>query len=382
MTPELFEEKVSLYLDDGLDDNGIAELNQLLTRPELAARFVRLTRIHGSLRELSQVQAGTHITPARWRRQLWIPPAVAAAAFLIIAYIVSRPGVRLEERLGEVQFDGTILATSPAASASVVMPDGTRLLAGADTSARLEGDLVLLEKGRIAADVPPRKKPLTFKTPQAEAEVLGARLILSVDGDSTHCRVEQGMVRVIGEDPTSVFDVPGGYMVLATPKEIFPPEPLVKVEPQSGEPKIIILAPNCWPKAYKVTHFREDSLIYGDRGWRFTEIPKEVEGALGIMTLAEDRFSSEPELLVFNVDRDVQVWVGIDGRAAQLSKKLPAWLEGWESTGLRIHSETASNSYFHLFRKRFPAGKVALGGNHAGGDTGAVVNYTVLVTSP
>jgi hypothetical protein len=384
MSPELFEEKVSLYLDAALDAEGIAELNGLLTRPELAARFVRMARIHGSLRELSQVASVPEKAPGRRRPLFWIVPAAAAAAFLLLTIKLSLPGARLAEKIGQVSFDGTRLSTSAASSASLVLSDGTRLLAGADTSLRLEGETILIEKGRVAADVPPRASgtSVTFKTPHAEARGPGSRFMLAVEGDFTHCRVEQGLVRVAGKDPAGAVDVPGGGLVVASGKALLRPEPLLKSEPRAGDPLIRIVAPDRWPKAYKVTHFRKGSLLYGDRGWRISEIPPEVDGALGIVTLAEDRYSREPELLVFEVDRDVVVWVGIDDRAASQSMKLPDWLSGWEDTGLRIHSETASNSYYHLYRKRFPAGRVALGGNIAGGDTGAVVNYTVLVTSP
>jgi hypothetical protein len=48
-----FDRLVSEYLDEALDGEGVAELGTLLaSRPEYAARFVRLSRLHGGLREL------------------------------------------------------------------------------------------------------------------------------------------------------------------------------------------------------------------------------------------------------------------------------------------------------------------------------------------
>jgi len=50
---ERFDDLVSTYLDEALDAEGMAELNTLLaTRPDYATRFVRLSRLHGGLREL------------------------------------------------------------------------------------------------------------------------------------------------------------------------------------------------------------------------------------------------------------------------------------------------------------------------------------------
>ncbi len=50
---ERFDDLVSSYLDEALDAEGMSELNSLLaTRPDYATRFVRLSRLHGGLREL------------------------------------------------------------------------------------------------------------------------------------------------------------------------------------------------------------------------------------------------------------------------------------------------------------------------------------------
>lgn len=50
---ERFDDMVSNYFDEALDPEGIAELDGLLaTRPDYAERFVRLSRLHGGLREV------------------------------------------------------------------------------------------------------------------------------------------------------------------------------------------------------------------------------------------------------------------------------------------------------------------------------------------
>ena len=378
-----FEELVSLYLDDALDAEGLAELNRLLTQPEFAARFVHLSRVHGGMRELSSGAAKAAAPSRRRFLRPWMAPAVAAAGFLLLIYFLSRPTARLEDAVGAVKFDGSVFESSARGSGTIVLPDGTRLLAGPETSIRLAGQRIQLDRGRIAADVPdqPQGKSLVFSTPQVDAEVLGTKLSLSVDPEATLCNVETGRVRLLQKATSKSVVVESGFFAVAVGQGELKVEPLVMpTPPTKGAPTIRVTAPQRWPKAYKVTTFRKDSLIYGDRGWRITDIPAEVDGAQGIVTLAEDKSSQDEVLLVFELDREADVWVGIDGRAAQISKKLPTWLASWEATNLKIYSKTAGNSYYHLYKRRFPAGTVSLGGNHCGGDTGAGVNYTVLIT--
>ena len=386
MKKESFEDLVSLYFDDALDAEGLAELNRLLTQPEFAARFVHLSRVHGGMRELSSGAAKAGTEPSR-RRFLkpWMAPALAAAGFLLLIYFLSRPTARLEDVVGAVKFDGTFFESSARGSGTIVLPDGTRLLAGPETSIRLAGQRIQLDRGRVAADVTeqPPGKSLVFSTPQVEAELLATKFSLSVDAEATLCNVEKGLVRLLQKVNSKSIVVESGFFAIAVGEGELKAEPLVKpAPPTKGAPTVRVTAPQRWPKAYKVTTFRKDSLIYGDRGWRITDIPAEVDGAQGIVTLAEDKSSQEEVLLVFDLDREADVWVGIDGRAAHISKKLPTWLASWEPTGLKIYSKTAGNSYYHLYKRRFPAGTVSLGGNHCGGDTGAGVNYTVLITPP
>lgn len=381
-----FEDLASLYFDDALDADGVAALNVLLaSRPDLARRFVTLGRVHAGIQELS----GRMAQPSRRRfpRRILLGAVLtaAAAAGLLLAVSLFRPAAaRLEDSAGGATFDGTVLESPSAGTATVLLPDGTRLHAGPDTSVRVEPGRITLTRGTLGADVAKQAagKELVFATPQASARVLGTRLFLAVEPDSTLCRVEEGRVRLTRQDGGQSVDVPGGSYAVAAPQSELKVEPVARVARKEGVPGLKILAPARWPKSYTAYPFHADSLLYRDRGWRITDIPAEVDGALGIATLAEDRRSQEETLLVFEVDREVDVWVGIDGRAVQLSKKLPTWLKGWEATGLRVYSKTASNSYYHLFRRRYPAGKVTLGGNHCGGDTGAAVNYTVLVTIP
>lgn len=384
-TPPRFDELVSLYFDDALDAGGLEELNVLLsTRPDLATRLVHLGRIHGALRELEAGRAARELGPVRRRTWLaWAVPGVAAAAFLALVGLLTRPAARLEGVTGPVAFDGSALQTSAGGAATLVLPGGARLHAGGETALRLSGGGVDVLRGTLACDVPAgRAAGLSLTTPEAQLRTSGARFFLSVELESTLCRVEEGDVRMERRATSGAIDLRAGNYALAGRGQEFKPVAASSPVPRPEAPQVRLLAPARWPRSYAVAPFHVGSLLYRDRGWEITTIPAELDGALGIATLAEDRRSQEERLLVFEIDREADVWVGIDGRAAQLAKKLPSWLSGWEATGLKIYSKTASNSYYHLYRKRFPAGEVALGGNHSGGDTGAGVNYTVLVTPP
>jgi hypothetical protein len=313
------------------------------------------------------------------------PLLVAAAACLLIAIGLAlwlpRPGSTLEDAVGDVRFDGTSLETPAGGSARVLLPDGTRLHAGTETRLTLGKGRIDVLQGTLAADVAPQAASLVFATPQAEARVLGTRLVLAVEPNETVCKVDEGHVRLVSRTTGQAVDVKGGHYAIAAPQGELKAEPLAP-PPASGRPSVFIVEPNRWPKSYSTYTFRKDALIYKDRGYRITTLPEELDGATGIATLAADKASPEERLLVFKIDREAEVWVGIDARAAKDARKLPAWLHGWEATGLKAHSKTAGNSTYHFYRKRYPAGSVSLGGNHHGGDTGAGVNYLVVITAP
>lgn len=368
------------HLDGTLSGEEALRLTQLLQRDadarEAFGRALRQDVLLGEV--LSEASA-----PARpsTRRPLLVAVAACLLAGLGIALWLPGPGPKLEEALGEVRFDGTSLETPAGGAARLRLPDGTRLHAGPETRLKLGKNRVDVHQGTLAADVAPQTASLVFATPQAEARVLGTRLVLAVEPNETVCKVDEGHVRLVSRTTEQAVDVKGGQYAIAAPQAELKAEPLAP-SPASGRPSVFILEPSRWPKSYSTYTFRKEALIYRDRGYRITTIPEELEGAVGIATLAEDRKSTEESLLVFKVDQEADVWVGIDARAAKDARKIPAWLEGWTATGLKAHSKTAGNSYYHFYRKRFPAGSIALGGNHHGGDTGAGVNYLVLVTAP
>lgn len=368
------------HLDGTLTQAEAARLTDLLqSDPEARSAFARALRQDVLLGEVLS-ETGASARPSLRR-----PLLSAAAACLLVgiglALWLPRGGARLEESIGDVRFDGTSLETPAAGSARILLADGTRLHAGSATRLMLGKSRIDVHQGTLAADVAPQAVSLVFATPQAEARVLGTRLVLAVEPNETVCKVDEGHVRLRSSTTGQAVDVKGGHYAIAAPQGELKAEPLAP-PPSSGRPAVFIVEPNRWPKFYSTYTFRKDALIYRDRGYRITTLPEELDGATAIATLAADKASPEESLLVFKIDRDAEVWVGIDARAAKDARKLPAWLEGWEATGLKAHSKTAGNSTYHFYRKRFPAGSVSLGGNHHGGDTGAGVNYLVVVTAP
>jgi len=81
-----FDDLVSLYLDEALDPEGVEELSRLVAaRAPLAARFVRLSRVHGCLRQIEAPGASERMLKRRAsrRRRLAFAWAVVAAAALL-----------------------------------------------------------------------------------------------------------------------------------------------------------------------------------------------------------------------------------------------------------------------------------------------------------
>jgi len=90
-----------------------------------------------------------------------------------------------------------------------------------------------------------------------------------------------------------------------------------------------------------------------------------------IRTAQDDAYVTTTNHLRFTVSRPAAVYLAFDRDAP----RPPAWLAGWEDTGLQILSDYAGG--FRVYRKSFGVGQVILGGNE-GSYTGAVSSYFVL----
>jgi anti-sigma factor RsiW len=88
---ERFDELVSDYLDEALNDEAMTELSTLLaTRAEYATRFVMLSRLHGALRDLlDRGPAPKAAKSPRWI--LWAVVMAILAAILALLTLALRP---------------------------------------------------------------------------------------------------------------------------------------------------------------------------------------------------------------------------------------------------------------------------------------------------
>jgi putative heme-binding domain-containing protein len=120
--------------------------------------------------------------------------------------------------------------------------------------------------------------------------------------------------------------------------------------------------------------FNKDSLAYIDRGYRFSNVPKELEGADLIQTANEDDSSRGSQWLSAEALLPVRVWIGMDAR----QKKVPSWLsKSFQKESLTVDIDEGAK--FVFYSRTFVAGKIQLGGNTDDGRSGGKGNYIVAV---
>jgi hypothetical protein len=105
----------------------------------------------------------------------------------------------------------TIATVGPSSLAVLRLPDGTRLELDSDTQLAFGEKLDLL-KGALTADVAKQApgRAVVFTTPHAEARVLGTRLRLSVEAESSRLEVREGRVRFTRSRDGAFTEVAGG----------------------------------------------------------------------------------------------------------------------------------------------------------------------------
>jgi len=128
-------------------------------------------------------------------------------------------------------------------------------------------------------------------------------------------------------------------------------------------------------KPYRAKKLTIGSHYYIDRGYQITSIPPGFEGLTWIMTANDDKGATASSFLSFNINVDAWVYVAYDRRASSL----PEWLRSFTPQGQGIGVTDGGASPLMLYGKRFPAGRVTLGGNQAKGASGAMSNYAVLL---
>lgn len=110
--------------------------------------------------------------------------------------------------------------------------------------------------------------------------------------------------------------------------------------------------------------------IYGDRTFKFAQIPQSLLGAEWIRTACDSKMYTA-ELAAFTAKSDISVYVALDARVAGI----PAWLDSWMKTGETLSGDNSVT--YNLYKKDFIANSVAgLGTNGASSST---VNYSVII---
>ena len=174
-----------------------------------------LLALVGALSALAVVAAvvlGLVIVPKLLHRTTDTPPPLPIAAWSgridAIAPSADTSGLRLRAsgardfagaRVGATIARGTTLRTDERTRARLVLDDGTTLVLDHDSELELgdrPGRSARLVHGQLLAEVAHREDAphALFRTPKAEVEVIGTKLVLSATDDLTSVRVTQGVV--------------------------------------------------------------------------------------------------------------------------------------------------------------------------------------------
>lgn len=117
-------------------------------------------------------------------------------------------------------------------------------------------------------------------------------------------------------------------------------------------------------------NLKNSDLIYGDRTFSFTAVPKALEGAQWIRTACDSK-ALTGNAVSFTAGKAISVFIGLDTRVAQI----PSWMDGWTDTEAQL---TASNDVsYRIYQKDFSEGAAVTLGSNGGSD--GVVMYTVCV---
>ena len=127
---------------------------------------------------------------------------------------------------------------------------------------------------------------------------------------------------------------------------------------------------------YALTQAEKGAKAYIDRNFTITRISSRLNGGVLVQTANDDKSVVAEDHLTLRFSKAALVYVGYDKRGS----KLPDWLLNWTPTGESISTTDSPSSPMKVYRKSVAAGEtITLGGNHAGGDTGARSNYLVVV---
>jgi hypothetical protein len=117
---------------------------------------------------------------------------------------------------------------------------------------------------------------------------------------------------------------------------------------------------------------------YIDRNYVYVKFPKKLEDKPFIVTAMDDKFSNENELIKFNVDRKVTIYIAHN----DCYNDKPSWLSQFRDTGESVvmtSYENTLDSSISLYAREFSAGSISLGGNVVQGETLECGMYSVII---
>jgi|GEM_PF-6562876 len=372
------------------DEDGFARsvMEDLARRS--AARMLAVRSWAGSRRGLAGIAAAAVVLGAVGVALFAVKPTPGAGAApparvdaVVGAVEIGRGASTIPARPGLALRAGDVLRVPAEALLAFCYTDGTRVDAEAGSELAIEAGTegggepakrVALRAGALSAAVAPQPagRSMVFDTPHAEARVVGTRLALAVRLSETRLEVSEGRVRLRRAADNRFVDVDEGFRAIATlsgPPAVQPMELVIRD-----------LDPSVPDRAVRVSSLSEGALMYTDRGYEITRMPERLRGHAAILLPNAEKDWTADAYLAFRVNRPVDLFIGYDSRAfAGGTARLPVWMKEFRDTGMRLFSRTAGDSTYHVYRKSFPAGRIVLGGNHAGGDTGSRENYLVIV---
>ncbi|OQB12678.1 MAG: Arylsulfatase [Firmicutes bacterium ADurb.Bin193] len=119
------------------------------------------------------------------------------------------------------------------------------------------------------------------------------------------------------------------------------------------------------------------NLQYGDREFKFGSIPAVLIGNQWIQTGNDSKRVEGDNIATFKVSCDADVYIALSNKFTAP----PAWMSGWQDTGLTLSDNQATPAVFNLYKKSYTANStVTLGTNLGAKPSGTWPSmYTVIV---
>jgi hypothetical protein len=133
-------------------------------------------------------------------------------------------------------------------------------------------------------------------------------------------------------------------------------------------------------KKYSITKDELGAKPYTDRDYAITEISSGLDKGIIVQTANEDKMVTAPAHLKLRLNMDAVVFVCYDKRGVDQDHNPPPCINEWRYCIESISTDDLPASPLVVFTRDVTAGEeITLGGNHYGGDTGALSNYFVVV---